>query len=755
MRKLLPLFVFAALLGIAGFAMHTPRVHAAGCPAGWLCYPNPPNPPFPDCKNDLGQWMWYHDIKNGKGYFTKGAPGAAPCNVLGDGTNALNSVNDAAGLISTIQSDLNGGDYPNSVGAAFIIDYMLGYSPTGSVGAGITNAQDPVNLQKWKDLVNYYANPTNGSYGIIWSSNTIRSCSGGVAQTSAYSPDLGDDVFYTTPCGDIALPEIVFFWDNGNSYFAIGKPCGNVQDASSPGTPPPFNPNQPPVGSISIHCDAAAGQQLADISLSDPDGPTTGYVTIGGWRSGPINAPGVNNWPLPGYPNTDPYNQQTVVLHVLDYGGSGELTWSTQSAAPCVTLTCGGTPSFTPAPLDPFMTSQTTVTVTNNVGVTPPGNQMRLQITAPSGGRTVYDHTEASTGSGGASSATFDPIPPLNAGVGMYTATWTLTSSAPGLSKTCSAQFPVVDLPYLNVYGGDVSVGASPVVSGTGPQCSSSNSNAGIFSWNNYTNSFSGAGAQYAVQALATIEGFASAQDPTGGSGIRPPDLSLANTGAGVNANPTSDFFGGSFGAVTGDCDFTTDLSPTVTTSGNTTIGATVLRPGTPNQTIVYYVTGGDVYLSGNIQYDGNSGGTGNPRWNDPTQIPYFKLVVVGGNIYVGQGVTQLDGIYVAEPNAVGTGGVIYTCAHGNGNEWKPNNEYNAGYYSACGNQLTINGSFVAKQVQFLRTGGSLGQAATGDTATSSKAAEVFHYTPELWLPRGGIPNDNGYKAITGLPPIL
>ena len=164
------------------------------------------------------------------------------------------------------------------------------------------------------------------------------------------------------------------------------------------------------------------------------------------------------------------------------------------------------------------------------------------------------------------------------------------------------------------------------------------------------------------------------------------------------------------------------------------------------SSSVIRYVSGAVVFISGNIVYASTGG------WANISQIPYFKLVVVGGDIYINRTVTQLDGIYVAESDSAGNKGRIYTCATGLRAAINPTS---ANYYSNCNSKLTINGAFVARQVQFLRTSGSLGQANSTDTLSTNSSAEVFNYTPELWLPRGASLPDSGYTAITGLPPIL
>jgi hypothetical protein len=109
--------------------------------------------------------------------------------------------------------------------------------------------------------------------------------------------------------------------------------------------------------------------------------------------------------------------------------------------------------------------------------------------------------------------------------------------------------------------------------------------------------------------------------------------------------------------------------------------------------------------------------------------------------------------LYVAEPTAAKpTKGVIYTCARSVGSEYKYNDPT---LYADCNRSLTINGSFIARSVQFLRTKGTLSQSAMGDTYGTSQAAEIFNYSPEMWLPRNtGLPSSK-YDSITGLPPVL
>ncbi|HEY7348114.1 MAG TPA: hypothetical protein VH599_07310 [Ktedonobacterales bacterium] len=655
---------------------------------------------------------------------------------------ALNKVTNAANFASIIKGDLYSGDFQTRIGAAFIIDTMLdqtGWGGRGGGNAGLAYARS--NFATWVQLVNHYASaPGGASYGVNWkwTPSYDEFCGlNGYPPTvnSAYFTNIGDDAFHTTICPygfTFGTPVIVFHWAGGS--FDIGRGCGNVELSLKK-----IPTDNPPTGSISVTCNATQ-QQVATVTLSDPDAPTTGFVTVlgNGWPGAAVSSPGPAQVTIP-QSATDPYAARTVQLRVKDTGPVGTGAYSVftaQTSVPCVALSCGNL-AVTPSQVDPYMSFAVIVSVTNNVGAAPPGATITLTITPPAGAAYRFTGTQSAVGAAGVSSATFSGLGPTNS-AGVFGASWTLLAGA--ASKTCQGSFTVAYLPYLSVYGGDVAVGASPTYSGTASSCAT-NPNAGIFSWNNHSTDFSGAGAQYAVEALAQIEDFASAQ---GSSNTPPTGLSFANDYTppdGTKLNPAQGLFGGYFGASDEDCDFTSDLTVTPQTV-DTTIGATTVAAGTQD---IRFIKDADVFISGDIAYASTNG------WTSVSAIPYFKLVVVGGNIYIGSSVTQLDGLYIAEPDSTG-GGVIYTCATG---LRAPADPTSAGYYSACNTKLVVNGAFVAEQVQFMRTTGSLGQATSTDSVDSNHAAEVFNYTPELWLPRNSGPPSDRYDAITALPPVL
>lgn len=623
----------------------------------------------------------------------------------------------------------------NEVGAAFIVDSMLGIGQNGGVGNGINLAR--ANFADWQNRVRQL----DSVGGVNWDYSpwTKTYCLGrSYVTTSTYSPDISDDVYWNEPCSNNAadsLPEIVFSFPGGK--FEIGKQCGNVQNSHSP--LPPVD--HQPVGSVSVTCDPNTGYQNASVTFSDADGPTTATLSVNGWSSA-VTSGSTTKLPLS---NAPPYTQETVTLSVKDAPTmSSSQSFSTSTVVPCTTVSCSISGS-TPSPLDPYAKFSVSVNASDSTGQTPPGAQVQLFITPPVGASFTYTSPVQALNGG---PAVFSNIGPTQA-AGLYSTRAVL--SVPGLSdQTCTGTMPVVYLPYLNVYGGDVMTGAAPADGGT---CST-NPAAGVYSWSQYgVAGYPGAGAEYAVQALAQIDEFGSAMNPSSSS--PPIGLSFANSLiAASKVNPGQGLYGGYFGDSSGSwacgVDYTKGLTSKNGIDATTEINSIPPTPGNAQindgQAPKIWATG-DVYISRNIIYQPGA-------WPKVDQIPFFELVVTGGNIYIDSSVTQLDGIYIAEPSG-GVGGHIIDCATNAGGIAKQVDPTVSGFYLTCNKQLVINGAFVAKQVLFGRTYGSLGQAAAGDSLSTNHDAEVFNYTPEIWLPRNAAAPSDTYDAITALPPVL
>ncbi len=314
-------------------------------------------------------------------------------------------------------------------------------------------------------------------------------------------------------------------------------------------------------------------------------------------------------------------------------------------------------------------------------------------------------------------------------------------------SETC---INVANKPYLKVYGGDIAAGGG--LASSAGSCTNNN-NAAVTSWNRRASAgYAGAGAQYAVYALAAITDFASALGNAGGAAT-PVGLSFANT----STNAANGAFGGTFGTATCIPDYygrkpaSTNALPAnvsaMTTGAYAATGTTTLSGGNvnPGDKISVYING-DLFINSDITYAGS--------WN-VGNMPLFELVVKG-NIYVSSAVHRLDGVYIAQTNGV-SGGTIYTCATGT----TPPTLTNGAFFNTCNSKLTINGAFVANSVEFLRTYGSLNNAIAGETSDANGngngSGEVFNFNPTLWMVQ---PSDtsgavDNYDAISSLPPVL
>jgi hypothetical protein len=209
-----------------------------------------------------------------------------------------------------------------------------------------------------------------------------------------------------------------------------------------------------------------------------------------------------------------------------------------------------------------------------------------------------------------------------------------------------------------------------------------------------------------------------------------------------------------------------------------------------PNSVKINLTVNGNVYIKNDIKY---------APYSSLSEIPQFNLYAYGetnrlvnaphattyGNIYLAPAVNELHGFFVAQGNDQVnprynfftdfggqpegfTYGLFSTCATISGNTIT-----NTTDYSTCDNQLTIYGSAAANVFWLERSYGGLSSLSPNSpptlptlppgTTNAENAAEVFRYTPELW-----IPDDNDldcaasadcttttYQAETSLPPVL
>jgi hypothetical protein len=312
----------------------------------------------------------------------------------------------------------------------------------------------------------------------------------------------------------------------------------------------------------------------------------------------------------------------------------------------------------------------------------------------------------------------------------------------------------VVAKPYFKSYGGDISAGGGLVTSPNAPTSCALNSGAAVIGWNKRSAGYPGAGVQYGILAMSTIFDTSSV---TVNSSLQPHGLNFANN----SINAPNGVFGGSFGTAPCVADYystkpastsavVSPLTITSLTSGNYSYtGNLILRTATvgAGQRITIYVDGNviiDNGSAGNITYSGS--------WT-VANMPLLRLIV-RGNIYIDNDITELDGLYVAQKNGA-SGGTVYTCTTGGGVPQVPTN---ANFLTSCDTKLVVGGSLIASQIQLARTIGTLAQALSAETYNSNAAAEVFDYNPIMWIPQptdATQPIPASYDAINSLPPVL
>ncbi len=275
---------------------------------------------------------------------------------------------------------------------------------------------------------------------------------------------------------------------------------------------------------------------------------------------------------------------------------------------------------------------------------------------------------------------------------------------------------PADTQPYSRFYNGDAQAGASF-------DCGVGSAPGGQISMFGDTGTGLGAGAQIGALAPGGIEGFASGQ------------------GSGSVGSLTFDNYGSAFCVPNYAALFDVPaVQPSIIT-GPHTINATIINAGARIDVLVR----GDIHITGPLTFD-------NVSWASNT-IPSYRVISLGGNIYIDPSVEQLDGLYVAIPDS-GTGGAIYTCAGAGGALTA------AEVAGACSNPLTVTGAFIANQVKLLRTYGDVASASAADDdpyAPGNTAAERFIFTPEVWMAQPATTPAPSYEydAISSMPPVL
>jgi hypothetical protein len=714
-----------------------------------------------------------------RGYFSNTLD-TAGTNVLPSsfsGEAMPSSINSASEFVAFIRARVGHSNQQLDTGATFIVNTMLGRGRSGAPAPDRTPSSAMLN--EWENMVVTAANHghvtwrTNFSYVL---NSYYQGPSGGGA--------TDDDAFYDNSG---TFPAIVFEDEFGRVAYAIKWQCANPVGFTSYTLESPWDitgssylingagdDSRASGGQINTY----VGDTLRWTHTVQNAGPSfTNPTTIDAWSDGtPRFTIGV--MAASGATSTRTYNDPPYVVPIGTPPGTNicrrgyfNPTSSTSNAdgfsgAPCArvladyNLVPDVSPSTTEAEAGDTITFTYTIANTGTTdsvaaqcsvrdggGVVVPG--LTLNCSASHvfpAGTTANDPPDSPVG-------TENYVVPANA---VGTTVCRQLRIAPATPSVASADsvlrcVTIVAKPYMRVYGGDVSAGNG--LSSSAGTCTS-NPNAVVVGWNRGDTGvgstlYGGAGAQYAVMALNRVQWFSSALGNTGGA-PEPRGLTFA---ANTTSSTVSGFFGGLFGSLPCVSDYyasrpASTLAIPATVAGMTSgiyggTGPITLGGGSivnPNNRITVYVSG-DVYITSSVSYSGS--------W-DVTSMPLFRLIAQG-NIYIDNGVSQLDGLYIAQRNGA-SGGVIYTCT----TSAAPLPPATPSFYADCDDQkLTVNGAFIAHQVQFGRTRGTVSLGVPGESGAGGNAGEVFNYSPIMWIPQPTGTGNAGYDAITTLPPVL
>jgi len=361
-------------------------------------------------------------------------------------------------------------------------------------------------------------------------------------------------------------------------------------------------------------------------------------------------------------------------------------------------------------------------------------------------------------------------------------------------TKSCISSFNIASAPYLKVYGNDIAAGGKfadvdETTCSPGPKTANGQPPASIWTFSKKVTSggtyYGGASSQFGALALGQIDGFSTAGTRNGATApTTPNDLSFGNmVKSGFWGNPASvaengagfsgiyrcipDYFSASSKLPAANAVLKTGTSFINDPNNNDANdpASKLNYPIADSKRMVIFVNGdnnqyGGAYIQKNITF-------ANTTWSDTSKIPSFYLIVKG-DIFIDDDVTQLDGVYIAQPRSDGTGGHIYTCTNG-GNAFPPL-LVKEDLFTKCGNTLTITGSFIANQIKFQRARGTVENATAGPGALNegptpgNNIAEIFNFSQEMYLAPtpsildtviGNSTSSNVYQSITSLPPVL
>ncbi len=662
-------------------------------------------------------------------------------------------------------------------GAAFIIQTMI-----GNTGSKITSVSDP-RVAEWESRVYYYE--LNG--WIVWNWSGFGYAINTYYQGSRSSNSPDDDAWYGNNGSALSL---VFTNSFGGTY-VIRRPCFNpVGGLNALTDPPSFTMSGTSSRNKATVAPGDTVQFTHSLTSTGATSPTTiawttqntqnGNSTVttgnaGTFTAGQTKTPvagSTENYIVPiGTPPGTQICRRISFTPVNSSGGTGasppacSTVTANYNLTPSISISINGSSTGTNE-AEPGDTVAFTYTVNNSANGDSSGTACTIYGLSRNGYYTVPSPVDTTSDGGYSQPAHGCPrdfpgnsstiiVPSESVAPALVVANKSICrtlvvspASAGGSPASTEVCVYITSKPYTRVYGGDVIAGGGVE---TAPGVCTTSSGAAIIGWNKGSATFGGAGVQFAGYALSRIFEFASASTGSGPAAA-PTGLSFGNTSTSVAGGN----YGGSLGSV--PCipnHFATKPSTTLaipanvstmTTGSYSGVGNISLAGGTVDsaERISVYVDG-NLFISSNITYGGS--------WTSGN-IPMLR-VIVRGNIFIDNDVSQLDGLYIAQPNGA-SGGAIYTCAL-NADPFTPM-ALDGSLATQCDNaRLTVNGGFVAKQVRLMRTVGTKGQASgSGEPSSSANIAEVFNYNPAMWIAQPPLTGGAGaYDAITTLPPVL
>lgn len=326
-----------------------------------------------------------------------------------------------------------------------------------------------------------------------------------------------------------------------------------------------------------------------------------------------------------------------------------------------------------------------------------------------------------------------------------------------GVTRSCTAT--VVNKPYHRAFGGDTLAGVGfAATDSTCPASSITSGKRPLGFTRNIGGNYTGGGNSHANISTGAIVEFVSGMLEPGPS--NPRVFAFANTGGGYGGNfSTANLSSACATNYYSKMGATSPISSTVSpaslanqdyrSTSNLIIGGGQVSAGV--RTTIY--VDGNVFISGPITYAG-SGGYG----TNPGNIPSLRIVAKG-NIYVGASVSEINGVFIAQPDDSNARGGFYTCGFDRGSNIFTGPSASGGspyssseFVNQCASTpLTVYGAVVARDIFLHRSQGTLPTVTEGFPSTS---AERFIYTPDTWF--NGDPSiSKPFQAYTALPSIF